>query len=57
MDTSYIYLLYADDRFFARLPTEALAVKAFQTMVKLFPAGTHYELKILKNMEDEKNDK
>lgn len=57
MDTSYIYLLYADGRFYARLTTEQLAVKAFQTMVKYFPEGTHFELKILKNMEDEKIDK
>lgn len=57
MDTSYIYLLYADGRFYARVTTEELSVKAFQTMVKYFPEGTHFELKILKNMEDEKIDK
>lgn len=57
MDTSYIYRLYADGRFYAQVATEELSVKAFQTMVKYFPEGTHFELKILKNMEDEKIDK
>lgn len=57
MDTSNIYLLYVDGLFYARVISVELAVKAFQTMVKYFPEGTHFELKIMKNMEDKNNDK
>lgn len=54
MDTSYIYLLYADGHLFAMVPTEGLSVIALETMANIYPAGTHFELKIMKNMEDEK---
>ena len=57
MATKYVYFLFADDRFFAKAFSEDMALEIIRIMKEIFPAGTHYELKIFKNMEDEKNDK
>ena len=52
MATKYVYYLFADDLCFAHTPTEDSALAVFEIMVKTFPAGTHFELKIYEIQED-----